>query len=91
MQATVTLPTGGRRSLGGFMVVGRGRLKAFDDAALAGIARSGELELIHLHLHSMQNFAGMLKRIGARADAVPAPAGAAPEDGGLGDGAPPVH
>jgi hypothetical protein len=86
MQATFTLPSGQRRNLTGFMAVNRGKLKALEGDVLARMAKSDELELIYLHLHSMQNFARMLERIGARAEA-----GEVPEEEPEGDGAPALH
>jgi hypothetical protein len=90
MQATFTLPGGERRNLTGFMAVNRGKLKALEDGVLARMAKSDELELIYLHLHSMQNFARMLERIGGRAEAEAAAAGEAGEEAD-GDGAPALH
>lgn len=66
MQAQFTLPDGERKNLTGFMVVSRAKLKALDDAVLAGMVRSDEMEMIFLHLQSMQNFGNMLQRIGAK-------------------------
>jgi len=86
MQATFTLPSGQRRNLAGFMAVNRAKLKALDEDQLARMAKSDELELIYLHLHSMQNFARMLERIGASGEAGEATAAEA-----QGDGAPPLH
>jgi hypothetical protein len=86
MQATFTLPSGQRRNLTGFMAVNRGKLKALEGDVLARMAKSDELELIYLHLHSMQNFARMLARIGASAEA-----GEVPEEEAEGDGAPALH
>lgn len=65
MQAQFTLPGGEQKNLTGFMVVDRAKLKELDDETLAKMARNDELELIYLHLHSIQNFGAMLERIGA--------------------------
>lgn len=65
MQARFNLPNGQTRSLTGFMTVNRARLKELDDEVLARMAKSDELELIYLHLQSMQNLGALLKRIGA--------------------------
>jgi hypothetical protein len=86
MHATFTLPSGQRRNLTGFMAVNRAKLKALEEEQLARMAKSDELELIYLHLHSMQNFSRMLERIGARAEADEVSA----EDA-KGDGAPSLH
>jgi len=96
MQATFTLPGGEQRNLTGFMAVNRTKLKALDDDVLARMAKSDELELIYLHLQSMQNFSNMLQRIGAKpaqqagaaGDTSPAEGDTAPTEG---DAAPPLH
>lgn len=91
MQATFTLPSGERRNLTGFMAVNRAKLKALDDDVLARMAKSDELELIYLHLQSMQNFTSILKRIGAKPEGKPAAKGDAASEEAEGDGAPPLH
>ena len=65
MRAQVNLASGERMSLTGFMAVNRERLKALNAEALADLARTDALELLYLHLHSLQNFAGMMDRLGA--------------------------
>jgi hypothetical protein len=55
MQATVTTPTGITQSLGGFLGVKRERLRALSGEALSTLARTDELELCYLHLHSLRN------------------------------------
>jgi hypothetical protein len=84
MQAQFTLPDGRRKSLTGFMAVSRAKLKQLEDAELARMAKSDELELIYLHLQSMQNFNELLGRAGA----TPAAGADKAEEG---DGAPPLH
>jgi hypothetical protein len=69
MQAQFTLADGTSRNLTGFMAVNRTRLKALDRETLADLALSDELELIYLHLNSLQHFNGLLKRVGAEPDA----------------------
>jgi hypothetical protein len=91
MQATFTLPGGERRNLTGFMAVNRGKLQALGDDVLARMAKSDELELIYLHLHSMQNFSRMLERIGGRAETEAAAAGEVSAGEPEGDGAPALH
>lgn len=63
MQADVTLNSGERLSLGGFQVVNRDRLKNLPEEKLAELAKSDELELIYLHLHSMRNLNAMINRL----------------------------
>ncbi len=91
MQAQFTLPDGQRRSLTGFMAVSRTKLKELGDDVLAQMVRSDELELIYLHLQSMQNFSAMLQRIGARPEAEVAAEGVAPPQDAEGDSVPPTH
>lgn len=82
MQAQFTLPDGRLRSLTGFMAVNRTKLMDLDEDVLGKMAKSGELELIYLHLHSLQNLSNMLQRIGAKPEAEAAAEGdSAPEEG----------
>ena len=63
MQANVTLKSGKKISLGGFMVISREKLKQLSDEQLAGLVRADELELIYLHLQSVRNFAQIVERL----------------------------
>jgi hypothetical protein len=65
MRAQVTLESGERMALAGFMAVNRARLKTLPGETLAEMARSDELELLYAHLHSMRNFAAMRERYAA--------------------------
>lgn len=56
MQLTVTTPVGTKQGLGGFLGVQRERLRNLGGDALASLARTDELELVYLHLHSLGNF-----------------------------------
>lgn len=73
MWAQVGIPSGGRFSMAGFMVVDRKKLMALPADTLGEMARSGELELIYLHLQSIYNFYGVRNRMaearGAKQDA----------------------
>ncbi|WP_295430287.1 SapC family protein [uncultured Thiodictyon sp.] len=91
MQAQFTLPGGARRGLTGFMAVNRTKLKALDRETLTNLVVSDELELIYLHLQSLQNFNRMLQRIGAEPSTVPAAEGDEPAAHEEGDGAPVTH
>lgn len=91
MQASFSLPDGQQKNLTGFMAVNRTKLKELDDEVLAKMAKSDELELIYLHLHSMQNFSGMLQRIGAKSETEATAEGDVPAQETEGDGAPPIH
>lgn len=63
MQAQVSLPSGERLSLTGFMAVERKKLKALSAEALADLAKTDALELIYLHLQSIRNFYSMRDRL----------------------------
>ena len=63
MQAQVTVETGQRLSLGGFMAINREKVKALSGEKLAELARTDELELLYLHIQSMRNFEGLKDRI----------------------------
>jgi hypothetical protein len=63
VQAQFTLPSGEQRSLTGFMRVNRDRLKELTDEQIIALARSEELELIYIHLHSLRNLSGITERL----------------------------
>jgi len=63
MQASMSLESGERLSLTGFMAVDRKKLKALPADKLAELLATDELELIYLHLQSMRNFNGMTERM----------------------------
>jgi hypothetical protein len=71
MTAQVVLPSGPPLSLGGFMGISRERLKALPGEKLAELARSDELELIYVHLHSLRNFDRLRERLGNQPSAEP--------------------
>ena len=64
MQAQVTVDGGTQLSLGGFMAVSRDRLKALPGETLAELAKTDDLELIYLHLHSLRHFDALRGRLG---------------------------
>ena len=66
MRAQASLQSGERLSLAGFMAVKRERLKALPAQTLAELAKTDELELLYLHLHSMSNFTAMGERLAAK-------------------------
>jgi len=61
--AKVKTSTGQQVTLGGFRAVSREKLHALPPEKLAELAKSGALELIYLHLYSLQNLSGMLDRL----------------------------
>lgn len=78
MQASVTLPSGEKLSLTGFMAIDRKKLKALAPEVLAELVRTDEMELIYLHLESIRNFSSMRDRLvvveGSKTSADDAPA-----------------
>jgi hypothetical protein len=81
MRAQISLESGERIALGGFMAVDRARLKTLPTEKLAELLKSDELELIYAHLQSMRNFAGMRERLAAAAPLTSVAQGATPEPG----------
>lgn len=59
VQARFTTAGGQQHALGGILAINRQKLKALADDKLLGLARSDELELAYLHLHSMRNLEDM--------------------------------
>ncbi|TVQ88988.1 MAG: multidrug transporter [Chromatiaceae bacterium] len=68
VQAQLSAAGGARRVLNGLRVVDRHRLKALDAQAVHDLLHSDELDLIYLHLHSLNN----LRLIGERLPATAA-------------------
>ena len=67
MQAQVKFGSGQEMTIGGFMVVNRGRLKEVPGERLAELAEVDELELLYLHLQSLHNVTDLANH--ARPDA----------------------
>jgi hypothetical protein len=63
MQAQVTTPQGEKLSLSGFFGIRREKLRALSGDALASLARTDELELLYLQMHSMRNFEDVKDRL----------------------------
>lgn len=63
MGAKFTLPTGEERTLTGFKVISREKLKALPQEELAALMANDGLELIYLHLQSMRNLNKVLQRL----------------------------
>lgn len=62
MQATMTLPGGGKHTLQGFYSVSRDKLQALEPSVLAELAKSNVLELIYLQMTSMNNLRYVVNR-----------------------------
>jgi hypothetical protein len=63
MTARFKLPSGDKAALTGFMAIDRDKLKALPGDKLAELSKTGELELMYVHLQSMRNFSAMLTRV----------------------------
>lgn len=72
MRAQFELSPGERRTLGGFQVVDREKLKGLSDADLGDMCRKDELECLYMHLASLRHFRGMLERLRGAASTRPA-------------------
>lgn len=81
MRAQISLDSGEKIGLTGFMAVDRARLKTLSSEKLAELARSDEMELIYAHLLSMRNFSGMRDRLSAAVPVTAVAKDAAPEPG----------
>jgi hypothetical protein len=87
MQAQFTLNTGEQRSLSGFMVVDRNKLKSLPAETVADLLAKDELECTFLHLASLRHFQDMLERFQPKQETIgvepaPAPAPAEPAEAG---------
>ncbi|GLO60708.1 peptidase [Vibrio sp. MACH09] len=63
MGAKFTLPSGEEKTLTGFKVVSREKLKAVEAEQLALLMANDGLELIYLHLQSMRNLTKVLQKL----------------------------
>jgi hypothetical protein len=86
MQAAFEVAGAGPLRLGGFLAIGRERLKGVAGARLAEMLKSDELELIYLHLQSLRNFGTLQERLAGALGADRASTTRAPT--GAGQGAP---
>lgn len=77
--AQFRLKSGQTGALTGFQVIQRKKLQEIPGEKLEEMSRTGELELAYVHLQSIQNLAGMLRRASA-APAEDAPAAEAPAE-----------
>ncbi len=63
MQANVELKAGPRLNLGGFFIVNRERLLTLPAEQIVALVQDGSMELIYLHLNSLDNFARLIERL----------------------------
>jgi hypothetical protein len=80
MRAQVSLESGERIALGGFMAIDRARLKTLSSDKLAELVKSDEMELIYAHLLSLRNIGGMRERLAVSAPVTAAPEAEEPEE-----------
>ena len=66
MQVDVTSADGQSGALGGFLAVDRDKLRALAPERFAELAKTDELEMIYVHLQSLNNFPQMRTRFEAR-------------------------
>jgi len=64
MKAEYSFPDGNSKSLVGFQMVNREKLKNLPPETLTGMFRSDFLEAIYLHLHSVRNLQHLVDRAG---------------------------
>jgi hypothetical protein len=64
MQANVSTKGGQKYSMGGFHCVSRSKLKALTPQNLKDLVSSDQLELIYIHLQSMNNVAALVSKLG---------------------------
>lgn len=69
MHASLTLKSGEKYTLDGFMAVSRDKLKELSGEQLAKLVALDELELIYLHLQSIRNFSAMGQLVSQTAEA----------------------
>jgi hypothetical protein len=63
MQANVELPSGEKYAVGGFQCVDRDKLKALTGGKLVDLVKSDRMELIYLHLASLNNVRKLTARL----------------------------
>lgn len=63
VQADIEMKTGDKFSIGGFQCVNRDKLKNLPAETVKQLLDSGELELIHIHLLSLNNIHSLMNRI----------------------------
>ncbi|VUD61824.1 hypothetical protein TDB9533_02902 [Thalassocella blandensis] len=66
MEAVINTKEGKTSKLTGFLTVNREKLSQLSDENLLSLTKSGELELIYLHLHSIRNFKAIASDMLAR-------------------------
>jgi hypothetical protein len=63
VEANIALASGEKLSLNGMLAVNRAKLQALPAEQLAELVKTGELELLYLHLQSMRNIGGLTERL----------------------------
>ena len=63
MQANIKMKSGEELSLGGFSCVNREKLNALKPGKLADLVKTGQMELVYMHLFSLTNMASLMNRL----------------------------
>ncbi len=63
MGANFTAPDGKKGSLSGFFTISREKVKKLSEAQMAELVKNDAMELIYLHLNSMQNLGNTIRRM----------------------------
>ncbi len=66
VQANVSLVSGENMAVTGFLTVSRDRLKGLDGEVLSRLVRNSALELIYIHLFSLENFSRLIERLSGK-------------------------
>jgi hypothetical protein len=63
MKASIEIKSGEKHALGGFQCVNREKLNALKQKNLVSLVKTGQMELIYLHLFSLNNIKGLTKKL----------------------------
>ncbi len=63
MTANIEMSGGEKLSIGGFQCISRDKLKALAEDKLAELVKTDQMELIYLHLHSLQNVNSLMEKL----------------------------
>ncbi len=63
IQANIAMNSGDKFSMGGIQAVNKSKLNELDRDKLAGLVKTGQMELVYLHLFSLSNFSGLVETL----------------------------
>ena len=69
MRANIEIKPGEKHALGGFQCVKREKLSALKQKHLVALVKSGQMELIYLHLFSLGNITALINKLNSRKSA----------------------